>query len=154
MKGIFGPAISNDKTKVVVKSISGIKTKCMRSHIIPTVELDPEIIVLHCGTNDLIRDEQPTSIANEIIELALSIKKSNNHIVVSGIVPRNDQLKEKGITTNDVLESLCNQRNLPFVNHDNINPAYHTTRKGLHLTSKGSKIVGANILNILNSLDE
>ena len=66
--------IENNETKVVVKSINGAKTKCMKSYVIPTVELDPKILVLHCGTNDMKRKVEANIIANVIIDLALSMK--------------------------------------------------------------------------------
>ena len=43
-------------------------------HIIPTEELKPDMILIHCGTNDLRRREQPEDIACEIANLASSIK--------------------------------------------------------------------------------
>ena len=38
----------------------------MKSYIIPTVGLEPDAIVIHCGTNDLRRQEQPEETACEI----------------------------------------------------------------------------------------
>ena len=54
---IYGPSYSDNKSNVLVQSISGAKTKCMKSYIIPTVELQPDAIVTQCGTNDLRRQE-------------------------------------------------------------------------------------------------
>ena len=59
VKNIYGPSYSDNKSNVFVKSISGAKTKCMKSYIIPTVELKPDAIIIYCGTNDLRRQEQP-----------------------------------------------------------------------------------------------
>ena len=58
IKNIYGPSHSDNKSNVFVKSISGAKTKCMKSYIIATVEIEPDAIVIHCGTNDLRRQEQ------------------------------------------------------------------------------------------------
>ena len=69
---------------IFAKSISGAKTKCMKSYIISTVELEPNVIVIHCATNDLRRQEQPEEIAYEIANLASSIKSKKNEVVVSG----------------------------------------------------------------------
>ena len=46
----------------------------MKSYTIPTVELEPDAIVIHCSTNDLRRQEQLEEIACEIANLASSIK--------------------------------------------------------------------------------
>ena len=61
-KNIYGPSHSDNKSNVFVKSISGAKTKCMKSYLIPTVELEPDAIVIHCGTNNLRRQEQPEEL--------------------------------------------------------------------------------------------
>ena len=58
VKNIYGPISSDNKSNIFVKSISGAKTKCMKSYIIATVEIEPDAIVIHCGTNDLRRQEQ------------------------------------------------------------------------------------------------
>ena len=74
VKNIYEPSYSDNKSNVFVKSISGAKAKCMKSFIIPTLELEPDAIVIYCGTNDLRRQEQPEEIAYEIANLASSIK--------------------------------------------------------------------------------
>ena len=73
IKNIYGPAYS-DKSIVFVKSMSGARTKRMKSYIIPTIELEPDAILIHSGTNALKRYEQPEEIACEIANLASSIK--------------------------------------------------------------------------------
>ena len=59
VKNIYGPTYSDNKSNVFVKSISGAKPKCMKSYIIPTVVLEPDAKVIHCGTNYLRWQEQP-----------------------------------------------------------------------------------------------
>ena len=81
VKNIYGPSYSDNKSNVFVKSISGAKTKCMKSYIIPTVELEPDAIVIHCGTNDLRRQEQPEEIAYEIANLTSSIKSKKKKLL-------------------------------------------------------------------------
>ena len=89
----------------------------MKSYIIPTVELKPDATVIHCGTSDLRRQEQPEEIAYKIAILTSSIKLKKNEVVVSGIVTRS-----------------------------------HINRRGLHLTTIGSKIVGDNIVKFTKNL--
>ena len=36
---------------VFVKSISGATSRTLRNYVIPTVEIEPEVIVIHCDTN-------------------------------------------------------------------------------------------------------
>ena len=74
VKNIYGSTYSDNKSNVFVKSISGAKTKCIKSYIIPTAELKPDAIVIHCGTNYFRRQAQPEEMACEIANLASSIK--------------------------------------------------------------------------------
>ena len=51
VKNIYDPAYSANNNTIFVKFIFGAKTKCIRSYIIPTVELEPGVTVIHCGDN-------------------------------------------------------------------------------------------------------
>ena len=61
--------------KAHVKSFPGAKTSHMHHHVQPSLDYNPDIIVLHCGTNGLRDENDPANIANGIIKLAESIKK-------------------------------------------------------------------------------
>ena len=61
----------------------------MKLHVKPTMEQNPNKIILRCGTNDINDDSNLQNIAKEIVELAKSNSKDyNSNITVSGIVPR------------------------------------------------------------------
>jgi len=135
---------NNENNKVFVKSFSGATTNCMKRYVEPTVEMKPDMIILHCGTNDLRKDNTPEFIAKEIINLATSIKTVNNKVIISSIAPRNDNHKEKCKSVNIILEALCKDENLDFINHNNINPLVHLNRSRLHLNVKGSTIMAKN----------
>ena len=152
VKNIYGPTYSDNKSYVFVKSISGAKTKCMKSYTIPTVEFEPDVIVIHCGTNDLRRQEQTDEIACETTNLASSIKSKKNEIVVSGIVLCKDRFSDKTKDTNESLLAICASRNIPFINHGNIDTRTHLNPRGLHLTTRVSKIVGNNIVKFTKNL--
>ena len=142
VKNIYGPSYLDHKSNVFVKSISDAKTKCMKSYIISTVELEPDAMVIHCGMNDLRRQEQPEKIAYEIANLALSIKSKKNEVVAFGIILRKDHFRARAKETNESLLAICASRNIPFINHGNIDTRTHINRRGLHLTTRWSKIVG------------
>ena len=119
------------------------------SYIIPTVELEPDAIVIHCGTNDLRRQKQPEEIAYEIANFASSIKSKKNEVVISAIIPCNDRFRDKAKERND---SLLASRNIPFIKHGNIDTRTHINCRGLHLTPRGFKIVGDNIVTFTKNL--
>ena len=117
VKNIYGPSYSDNKSNVFVKSTSGAKTKCRKSYLIPAVELQPGAIVIHCGTNDLTRQEQPEEIVYEIANLASSIKSKKNEVVVSGIIPCKNGFRDKSKEANESLLVICASRSIPFISH-------------------------------------
>ena len=67
-----GWKLYDEKNKVVVKHFSGAKTREIESYIIPTLEQNPETIIIHSRTNDLKSDNSPEEIERSIINLTTS----------------------------------------------------------------------------------
>ena len=118
----------------------------MESYIIPTLEQNPEAIILHSGTNDLKSDSSPEEIARDIINLTTSCKTQTNKVILSSIVPRYDNLDEKATRVNKCLKKECEARNICFIDHRNISPKHNCNRSGLHLNYSGTKKLIENIL--------
>ena len=133
VKDVKGLKSSDDKNIVVVKHFSEAKTKDIESCIIPTLEQNPETIIIHSGTNDLKRDSSPEEIARDIIKLTISCKTQTNKVILPGIVPRYDNLNEKATRVNKCLKKECEARNICFIDHRNISPKHNCNRSGLHL---------------------
>ena len=85
--------------KVYVKSFPGAKIECVKDYIKPTLKFNPDAIILHVGTNDLRSEKSAEEIGNEVISLVNTIKTSDNEVIVSTIIARDDSLNQKG---NDV----------------------------------------------------
>ena len=60
--------------KSFVKHFAGATTNCMEDYMKPSLRKDPNHIILHVGTNDLILDRTSQDIATSIVNLACSIK--------------------------------------------------------------------------------
>ena len=144
MKELKGWKLSDEKNKVVVKYFSGAKTKDMESYIIPTVEQNPETIIVHSGTSDLKRDSSPEEITRDIINLATSCKCQTNKVTLSNIVPRYNNFNEKTTRVN---------RNICFIDHKNISPKHNCNRSGLNLNCSGTKKLIENTLFCLCKSD-
>ena len=138
-----------NREKVFVKSFSGAKINHMKSYVIPTKEFDNDLLILHCGTNDLRSGKKAHDIAKEIFDLAIDIKNEKNDVMVSAIVPRRDFLNEKGMEVNSCLKNLCSNHNIHFIDHANVKSKYHLNGSGLHLNIDGTYIVGSNFVNAL-----
>ena len=70
------------------------------------IEKDPECIVLHIGTNDLKSKKSEVDIAEEIVNLAKSVKNKDIEVKISGLVPRGDGLAAKRSKVIQVLHDL------------------------------------------------
>lgn len=148
VKEVKGWKLSSNENKIIVKSFSGATTKCMESYAIPTTNMSPDNIIIHCGTNDLNRIETD-QIAQNIVKLAIKLKSGENNVMISGIIQRKDRLNEKVMAVNKSLAHLCEQRNIGFINNDNINPDLHLNRSRLHLNMKGTSILSRNFLQVI-----
>ena len=134
-----------DHRRIVKKrDFSSAKISCMKDYIKSTLrQLDPEHVILHVCTNNLILPLPPKEIADGIIDLAKSMKTDNRNITISTIISRGDKLNNKANEVNNFLIQLCRDCNIPFIDHSkNINPHKH-------LNSTGNRIFVDNIKRFL-----
>ena len=110
---------ANHDVIIYVKSFPGTSVEDMASYMIPTKKHNPNITILHCGTNDLSKSEEPRLIASNIVKLAKSMH-TNNSTIVSALVPRKDGFDRKRIEVNNHLKKECNEGNLGYIDHENI----------------------------------
>ena len=105
----------------------------MESYIELTLERAPSNVILHRGTNDLKTSTGPEQIAENIINLAKSMKTDKNNVLISELTPRNNQLNKKAKVVNTVLSRECSRTNICVIKHDNMNARRHCDMSGLHL---------------------
>ena len=74
-------------------------------------------------------------ISERIIATVGSLKKEHNEVAISNIVARGDDPEEKGKTVSNILSDECKRKNIPVINHPNINPQRHLNRSRLHFNS-------------------
>ena len=81
------------------------------------------------GTNDLSSDKEPLKgIANDIMQLAKSVKTDTNKGAVSGILPRKDIFNSKAKEFKTRLQDICSS-----ITESNINPHRHINVKSFIL---------------------
>ena len=91
-----------------VRPFSSAKTEDMQDYLKPSKRnFDPNIYVLHVGTNNLSTNDSPEMIMDKIVETAESLKTEDNYVILSAIVPRGDKLNEKAEEVNNLLEKAC-----------------------------------------------
>ena len=91
--------------KLYVKYYSGATVTDMESYVIPKKSFENDLIILHCGTNDLRSIKKPNDIVDEIIKLVFDMKTEKKELMISGIVPRRDHFNSKGKEVNNCLIS-------------------------------------------------
>ena len=133
IKNIKEWELSNELEIFVVKFFGGATTKDVESYIQPTIERAPSNVILHCGTNDLKASTDPEQIAENIINIAKSIKTDKNNVIISELTPQNDQLNKKAKKLNDASTRECNKRTIGIIKHDNMNARRHNCVKSAQI---------------------
>ena len=135
--------------KSFVKTFGGATVDHMHSYMEPSLSMNPDGLILLCGTNNL-RREQPDETANKIINLAVTAKRRVKNVAVSSIILRRDspELDGKREEVNNLLERELRKLGIDFIKHDNIQER-DLDRNGLHLNIKGSKLLTGNFVDFL-----
>ena len=143
-------ACMKSNEKIYVKSFPGAKLADMQDYVRPSQRYDPDLFILHTGSNDLNSVKTPEEISEEIIKLALNLKTDKNEIVVSGIIGRKDQHNGKGVMVNKLLKTKCATNTLGFMDNTNILIKKHLNGSGIHLNHEGTKALADNFLKIID----
>ena len=137
---------------VYVRSFSGAKVKCMKDYVKPCIrEKNPDYIIFHVGTNELNSDLPPERIAKSIIDVAKNTQPYSRVVIISGIVPRNDNFDINATEVNRELCKMCDKEKLLFLSHSNINPKIHLNKSKLHLNHNGYEKLGKNFVNFIRN---
>ena len=141
--------------KYLIKVRSGAKVSCMVDHVKPTLrDGKPDHIILHAGTNDLRTEKTASQIAKSVMDLTTSLKNHSKSVIVSGIVPRFDNLNNKATEVNNRLVLMCAERNIPFISHsESIDSSKHLNESKLHLNFNGVKAFAENFSAFLAKFD-
>ena len=123
----------------------------MEYYIKPSMKFNNDLVIIHTGTNSLRTVKEADVIANDIINLAKSMKNKSNETIVSGIIPRRDRQDPKGLKVNDILKTLCIETNFHFISHSNISSGHHLNAGGLHLNINGTYKVANNLIKTSDS---
>ena len=138
--------------KVYVRSFPGAKVQCMDDYKKPSVRDKPDHFIIHVGANDLNSEVSPKSIAESIVDLAMSLKTESNDVSVSNIILRTDNslLNQKGCEVNSHLKNLCEERNLYLIDNTKKFRSHHLNKGKLHLNRKGSKLLNDTFIRQLS----
>ena len=136
--------------KIYIKSFPGASTADMKDYARPSQRYNPDVFILHTGSNDLRSTKSPNEISDEIVKLALDIKTDKNEVIISSIVCRGDELNEKALKVNDFLKIKTDKYALGYMNNSNICVDTHLNGSGMHLNYSGTVTLANNFLKIIN----
>ena len=145
----------NTKTSNVnVRSVSGATIEDMKDYSIPLLQKDPNVIIIHAGTNN-VRTDRPSIIVDKLVKLQehIIIIAPSTRVVLSNIIKRHDykqeQLDKKIIETNRLLAVVCKQRQIDLI--DNISVT-GIGKKGLHPNNLGKEQIAGNLLTYISGI--
>ena len=98
----------NHQFKVKSRFHPGAKIRYLNDHIKPKIQSgEADKIVIHVRASNLASDKISMQLCNDIISLAASIQDYNINLIISLIVPHNDDLHEKAGMVNSYLSNIC-----------------------------------------------
>ena len=146
LRNITGPGLSKDHT-VKIRPHPGATKVDMIDYIKPELCLKPDIVILHCGTNDIIND---VNTVKKIKKLLKEIEENDGStdIVISGLIKRFDR---NAIDDIERIKRWCVGKGLTFIDNNNINESC-LNRGKLHLNRRGSSYLADNFKKFIESL--
>ena len=122
LKGYDISAKLKQRHNIYVRPFTGAKVRSMKDYAKSCIrEENPDHIILHVGTNDLISENNA------------------ERVTISGIIPRNDHWNIKAEEVNNHMKGMCASAKIDYIdNFQNFNPRRHLNNSRLHLNDKGS----------------
>ena len=106
--------------KIFVKHFSGATANCMEGYMKLSLQKDPNHIILHVGTNDLILHRTSQDIPTSIVNLACSMKVENCDVVPKIILrPNNKKFSQKCQEVNAHLKGMCEETKIYLIHNTN-----------------------------------
>ena len=140
------------KVRSVVKSFSGSRVYHMFHYMKPSLELKPDEIILHLGTNDL-KYSSPEYVAERIADLGHSIvaESHTTKVTISSLTCRSDNilLDDKVVQVNSYLNTYARQNGWSILSNSIITTS-HLNASGLHLNVSGTNILSSNFSKHIN----
>ena len=81
---------------IYVQNFPGAKVRSMKDHTKPCIrEENPDHIIFHAGTSDLISDNSPERVGKSIVDIAKNLFHEKRKVTISDITSRNDEWNNK-----------------------------------------------------------
>ena len=138
--------------EVKIRRYPGYTTNDLVHHAIPSININPDVIICHAGTNDLTNDEDTMTNLTSIVN-RMKRKCQFATIVISSVTTRKDkkEFENRVANLNKELMRFCDDNLIDFTSNENINETCLGIRK-LHLNRKGNSYLAVNVIELFKSL--
>ena len=123
----------------------------MLDYVRPTLRENPDHIITHFGTNNLVSNTPAGKVAELIIDLATTLKSDSCSATISSITVRNDKHRNKVAQVNRSLKWLCQENKFELINHENTVTERHLNGSKLHLNKRGTTILSNNFTEAISN---
>ena len=131
---------------VYIKSFPGATVECMKDYVKPTLRYNPDLVIIHAGSNDLKSEKTSEEIALKLLDLAKDIKTETNDVMISSITVRKDKLNDKCKKVNYYLKTLCSENSIGYIDNNLITDK-HLNGSGINLNYNGTALLASNFIN-------
>ena len=117
----------------------GASTEDLIDHIKPAIRKNPDIVIIHTGTNNLQNNCNTVKKAKKLVSAVKEVDKDNSvETAFSSIINREDEdFKDKINYINKKLRNYCNSAGMYFIDNSKIDGPCQNRGK-LHLNRKGT----------------
>ena len=153
LNGINENGMKKLNCNIKVRNHPGATTEDLLDHIKPILRKQPDVLIIHGGTNDLTNDIDTTKSIENMNKLIKKISP-NTKFVVSKLIRRKDKagMEKKVNDLNASIERSCKQMNVETLSNDNIMEGNLSTKK-LHLNKSGNSKLAQNLIKFVRDLE-
>ena len=139
------------KHNVAVRANPGATTRDILDHIKPALRKKPDVIIIHCETNDLTSQVKTIENMHELVSLAKA-ESPDTELVISSIITRRDKpgLQQKVNALNSEIKDFCRNNQIEIIDNSNLD-VQCLGRRQLHLSKRGDGLLARNLLNFINN---
>ena len=138
---------------VKIRPHPGASTEDLFDHIKPAIRKNPDIVVIHTGTNDLQNNCKIVKKTKKLVSAIKEVDKDTSVKIASPSIinHENEDFKVKINDVNNKLKNYCNSAGMVFIDNANIDGSCLSISK-LHLNRKGTAALAKNLCMFVRSL--
>eukprot|EP00112_Aurelia_sp_Birch-Aquarium-sp1_P016513 Seg3755.1 transcript_id=Seg3755.1/GoldUCD/mRNA.D3Y31 product="hypothetical protein" protein_id=Seg3755.1/GoldUCD/D3Y31 len=138
------------KHNAKVRAQPGATTQDMEDHIKPLLRKKPDMVILHCGTNDLTNDVDTIRHLDAIVKYTEK-ESPSTEIVVSNIVTRRDKdgIHQEVTDLKSGVKDFCRNNQLKVIDNSRLDITCLSQKK-LHINRKGTGYLAQNLLSFIS----